>query len=127
MTGPSGRAGFIVPTGIATDDSTKAFFGHIATSGRLASLFDFENRSGLFPAVDSRMKFCLLTIGSTTEATFGFFLTDTKQLADERRTFTLAAEDFSCLNPNTRTCPIFRSRADAELTRRIYQGDCLVS
>ena len=25
------------------------------------------------------------------------------------------------LNPNTRTCPIFRSRADAELTKAIYR------
>jgi hypothetical protein len=29
ITAPTGRAGFIVPTGIATDDSTKAYFGHI--------------------------------------------------------------------------------------------------
>jgi hypothetical protein len=35
ITAPTGRAGFIVPTGIATDDSTKAFFGHITQSGRL--------------------------------------------------------------------------------------------
>ena len=39
-----GRAGLIVPTGIATDDSTKVFFQHIITSQRLVSLFDFENR-----------------------------------------------------------------------------------
>ncbi len=45
----SGRAGFIVPTGIATDDSTKAYFAHIAESGKLTSLFDFENREGIFP------------------------------------------------------------------------------
>ncbi len=25
------------------------------------------------------------------------------------------------LNPNTRTCPIFRSRQDAELTKAIYR------
>jgi hypothetical protein len=30
----NGRAGFIVPTGIATDDSTKAFFGHITQQSR---------------------------------------------------------------------------------------------
>ncbi len=35
---PTGRAGFIVPTGIATDDSTKAFFAHITqTRGWSAS------------------------------------------------------------------------------------------
>ena len=26
------------------------------------------------------------------------------------------------LNPNTRTCPIFRSRFDCELTKRIYRN-----
>jgi hypothetical protein len=120
MTAPNGRAGFIAPTGIATDDSTKAFFGNIATSGRLASLFDFENRQGLFPAVDSRMKFCLLTIGEVSESSFAFFLAATAQLNDEPRRFTLTREDFVLINPNTRTCPVFRSRADAELTRAIY-------
>ena len=31
------------------------------------------------------------------------------------------ADDFALLNPNTRTCPIFRSRRDAELTKAIYR------
>ncbi|HQY31651.1 MAG TPA: N-6 DNA methylase, partial [Thermomicrobiales bacterium] len=57
-----GRAGVIVPTGIATDDTNKVFFGSMVESGKLASLFDFENREGVFPAVDSRMKFSLLTL-----------------------------------------------------------------
>jgi len=118
--GKTGRAGFIVPTGIATDDSTKAFFGHIAQSGQLASLYDFENREKIFAAVDSRMKFCLLTLGHTEQAEFAFFLTNTQQLNDSRRRFALTAEDFSRINPNTLTCPVFRSRMDAELTKKIY-------
>ena len=44
MLNPRGRAGLIVPTGIATDDSTKAFFDKIATRQSLVSLYDFENR-----------------------------------------------------------------------------------
>lgn len=121
ITAKTGRAGFIVPTGIATDDSTKAYFGHIAQSGQLASLYDFENREKIFAAVDSRMKFCLLTLGQSEQAEFAFFLTNTQQLADSRRRFALSADDFSRINPNTLTCPVFRSRMDAELTRKIYQ------
>ena len=45
---PPGRAGVIVPTGIATDSSTSAFFGDLIARHRLAALFDFENRDGLF-------------------------------------------------------------------------------
>lgn len=52
---------------------------------------------------------------------FAFFLTNTEQLRDERRVFNLTKEDFNRLNPNTKTCPVFRTRADAELTRKIYE------
>lgn len=120
ITATSGRAGFIVPTGIATDDSTKAYFGTLATGGRLASLYDFENREAIFPGVHRSYKLCLLTIGSATEAEFAFFLTQTSQLTDDRRRFALSADDFSRINPNTLTCPVFRARRDAELTRKIY-------
>ena len=118
--GQRGRAGFIVPTGIATDDSTKAYFAYIAQGSRLVSLYDFENREGIFPGVHRSYKFCLLTLGATQSAEFGFFFTQTAQLADARRRFTLAAEDFARINPNTLTCPVFRSRKDAELTKKIY-------
>lgn len=119
----AGQAGIIVPTGIATDDSTKAYFEAISIGRRLVSLYDFENRKKLFPAVDSRMKFSLLTLGNDVAATgFAFFLTDTLQLKDKRRHFTLSGDDIRLLNPNTRTCPVFRSQADAELTKKIYRN-----
>jgi len=121
LIGPKGRSGVIVPTGIATDNSTKAYFDAISSGGRLVSLYDFENRGGLFPAVDSRMKFALLTLGDDVEATdFVFFATAVNQLADDRRHFTLNADDIALINPNTRTCPVFRSQMDAELTKKIY-------
>ena len=59
-----GRVGCIVPTGIATDDTTKFFFQEVVEKKSLVSLLDFENRQGLFPAVDSRMRFCLFTSGA---------------------------------------------------------------
>jgi N-6 DNA Methylase len=120
LAGESGRAGLIVPTGIATDDSTKAFFGALTTQNRLASLFDFENKEGLFPTVHRSFKFCLLTFGRAERANFVFFASNVHQLLDSRRQFQLAAEDFAMLNPNTRTCPVFRSRRDADLTKKIY-------
>lgn len=118
---PEGRSGAIVPTGIATDATTAPFFDHLVSGRRLVGLIDFENREALFPAVDSRMKFCLLTMGGETDAgEFAFVLTDPAQLEDPRRRFTLTPEDISRINPNTRVAPVFRSRADAELTASIY-------
>jgi len=121
LSGPKGRTGVIVPTGIATDATTAPFFAAMVEKKRLSQLVDFENRAKLFPAVDSRMKFCLLTLGHDEGvARFAFFLTDPAQLAEPERNFTLPPEAIARLNPNTRTAPVFRSCADAELTAKVY-------
>jgi hypothetical protein len=121
LIGPDGRAGLIVPTGIATDNSTKAFFDGVSSGGRLVSLYDFENRDAIFPGVHRSYKFAVLTLGEKVESTdFVFFATAVNQLADQRRHFTLSADDIALINPNTRTCPVFRSQMDAELTKNIY-------
>jgi hypothetical protein len=73
----SGRAGIIVPTGIATDDTTKRFFADLNQQRQLVSLYDFENREKLFAEVDSRYRFSLLTLGATSAPTrFVFFATN---------------------------------------------------
>ena len=122
ITAPVGRAGFIVPTGIATDDSTKAYFGHITQNRRLVSLYDIENREAVFPSVHRSYKFCLLTLGVAEQAEFVCFATQVSQLADPRRRFTLTPEEFRLINPNTLTCPVFRSERDAELTKKLYRA-----
>lgn len=117
------RGGVIVPTGIATDATTAPFFAHLVEARRLARLVDFENRAGLFPAVHSAMKFALLTIGRNEAAAyFAFFLTAPSQLAEPERNFTLSPAQIAAINPNTKTAPVFRSRADAELTAKIYMN-----
>lgn len=50
-----------------------------------------------------------------------FFAHDVEDLRDPERRFTLSPQEIALLNPNTRTCPIFRSRRDAELTKMIYR------
>ena len=91
----------------------------------LVSLYDFENRKNLFPAIDSRMKFCLLTLTGlarpvTKGAEFVFFAHKVEDLQEYERRFTLTTGDLAMINPNTRTCPIFRSKRDMELTKAIY-------
>lgn len=117
-----GASGFIVPTGIATDDGNKFFFSDLVENDRLISLFDFENRKALFPAVHRSYKFSLLTVGDKKDqdTKFGFFLTDVAHLADRERIFTISTKDFVNINPNTKTTPIFRTRKDAELTAVLY-------
>ena len=122
---PRGRAGMIVPTGISTDHSTKRFFNHIVSQKRLVSLFDFENREAIFAGVHRSYKFCLLTLGgknnSVPAAEFAFFLHQAEHLKEPERRFELSEEDFILFNPNTRTCPIFRTRRDLEIARKMYR------
>jgi hypothetical protein len=116
-----GRAGVIVPTGIATDATTAPFFAALVDQRRLARLIDFENREATFPNVHRSYKFSLLTIASGIDsAEFTFFLTDTSQLAEPNRTFCFSPAQIALINPNTKTVPVFRSTVDAELTARVY-------
>ncbi|MCY4234732.1 MAG: N-6 DNA methylase [Cyanobacteria bacterium MAG CAR2_bin_4] len=117
----AGRAGLVLPTGIITDSFTQHFCRHILENNHVISIYDFENRAGLFPSVHRSFKFCLLTMGNDgREADFVFFATAVGQLKDWRRHFTLVANDIALINSNTRTCPLFRSTMDAELTKKIY-------
>ena len=123
---PRGLAGFIAPTGLVTDDTTKLFFQAIITTKALVSVLDFENKQKIFPTVAPVMKFCLVTMGSGAipmreRVDFVFFAHTLADLGDSARRFTLTADDLALLNPNTRTCPIFRSRSDAELTKAIHR------
>ncbi|MFN9871935.1 MAG: Eco57I restriction-modification methylase domain-containing protein [Cyanobacteriota bacterium] len=121
LLGPTGRSGIIIPTGIATDNSTKAFFEAVTSQGMLISLYDFRTGPGLFPEIGhQRFKFCLMTLGHSIQTDFVFFALGVGELSDDRRHFTLGSSDFSLLNPNTRTCPVFRSRMDADLAKKVY-------
>ncbi len=120
-----GRFGFVLPTGIATDATTQYFFKDLVKRANLVSLYDFENRRPLFEGVDSRFKFCLLTLTGRDErvaqAEFAFFAHDPSDLLKEDARFELTPEEIQLLNPNTGTCPIFRTRRDAEITLGIYR------
>ncbi|GAA0460446.1 hypothetical protein Ade02nite_14730 [Paractinoplanes deccanensis] len=120
-----GRLGLIVPTGIATDATTRFFFQDLVRRGALVALHDFENSAPLFAGVHRSFKFALLSLAGRASreaaADFAFFLRDPAELADPARRFTLTPGEIQLLNPRTGTSPVFRGRHDAELTLRIYR------
>jgi hypothetical protein len=123
LTSKHGRAGVIVPTGIATDATTSPFFAHLVTGRRLAAVLSFENEEMIFPSIHHAMKFCLMILRSeddTKPIDFVFFARQIAALSDRDRRFTLSSEDIARINPNTKTAPVFRSSADAELAAKIY-------
>jgi hypothetical protein len=123
---PRGRVGLLVPSGIATDNTTREFFAALVDSKALIGLYDFENRLRIFPDVDGRFKFSVLLFGGSemkpAQADFVFFAHRMENLKDKNRHIALSGKDIALLNPNTRTCPIFRTRRDAELTKAVYRS-----
>ena len=128
-----GHSGLLIPSGIASDNTTREFFGDLVASEQLVALYDFENRQGLFPDVHRSFKFSIFIVGGSEagvrEADFVFFAHSAEDLNDEERHIHLSHDDMALMNPNTRTCPIFRSdpitgetaRRNADLCKGIYQ------
>ena len=122
---PDGFVGLLTPSGIYADKTAARFFQSVSTTGRVGGLFDFENRKIFFKDVHASFKFCVLVFGGEErrfdETECAFFLHDTATVKDPGRCFPLAPDDFARVNPNTGTAPVFRTRRDAEITRRIYE------
>jgi hypothetical protein len=124
--GGAGRLGIIVPTGIATDATTQYFFKDLVTRRSLSSLYDFQTGSGLWQEIGhSTFKFCLLTLVGRDlrepASDFAFFARSVLDLHRPDVRFELTPDEIALLNPNTGTCPVFRSRRDAEITLGIYR------
>ena len=121
----SGHLGLILPTGVATDAFNQYFFKDLVKNESIASLYDFENAKPLFEGVHRSFKFCLLTLTGRdrrqSAADFAFFAHDPSDLERPGRRFTLSPEEIELLNPNTGTCPVFRSRRDAEIALGVYK------
>ncbi len=124
LVAPTGRVGIVLPSGFASDSFSQEHFAALHGEGRIVSLYDFENRLGLFPGVDSRYRFCLLTVGgkgASAETDFVFFAHAVSDLADADRHVRLSQEAVCALNPLSRTAPLFRFRRDYTLTLKLQQ------
>jgi hypothetical protein len=125
---PNGMLGLLVPSGIASDQSSSSFFRKLSSSARVRSIIDFFNRrldgSLFFPDVYYRFKFCAYVVGGSGRqfetAQYGFFIRDLVEIDDPNRVFPISANEIETMNPNSGTAPIFRSRRDKDITATIY-------
>jgi hypothetical protein len=122
----NGRAGLLNVSGLATDDSGKVLIAELMQSSTLVNFYDFENRKGLFPAVDSRYKFSAITVAGSAPrgvraADFFFFAQTVDDLHDSARHVEFSVNDIRLLNPLSGNCPVFRERRQAEMVKAIYR------
>jgi hypothetical protein len=117
----NGKAGIIIPTGIATNDTTKDLFSKCIEDKKLESFYGFINSKKIFKDIKDYITFALITLGKSNEAKFCFSLTSVQQIQDKSRMFSLTLSDLEKINPNTKTAPVFRTSIDAELTKKLYK------
>lgn len=119
-----GRMGIIVPSGIVTDDTTKYFFQDLIAKNALKSVTSFENEEHIFLNVHNAFKFCLLNVTGSDIINHMiemiFFVRNLEEINDSSKKYRLQSQDFALFNPNTLTCPTFRTFRDFEIARRIY-------
>lgn len=122
---PRGRGGILNVSGLATDDSGKAFIADLMRTRTLVSFLDFENKDALFASVHRSYKFSAITFSGSEKAgsnraDFVFFAHSIEDLRDPNRHIEFSVEDILLLNPISGNCPVFRERRQAELVKAIY-------
>ncbi|MDN5749620.1 MAG: N-6 DNA methylase, partial [Pseudonocardia sp.] len=123
IVGPDGAAGIITPTGLATDNTTAPFFADTLRAKRLLAFYDFENEAKIFPGVHNQFRFAITALSGSrwvaNRTRLAFYTRFVEDVADRR--FDLTPEEVLAINPNTGTLPMFRTRADAEITLGVYR------
>ncbi len=129
LAGKGGRVGFLVPSGLYSDNGTGALRTLFLRRCRWEWLFGIENRQKIFP-IDSRSKFnpVIVEKGGSTEAIRTAFmrrsLDDWERAENIVTPYTRAqVEQFS---PKSRAILEIQSRRDLEILEKIYANSVLL-
>ncbi|MGO9338838.1 MAG: Eco57I restriction-modification methylase domain-containing protein [Terracidiphilus sp.] len=124
LTNSDGAAALLLPNGLVTGFTYRAFLRELLESRTLASFYGFENEDKIFPAVHNETKFGILTMTGKQRPVvrpwFTAHLRQPEQVYDPLRRYSLTAEQVEAISPNTLNLPAFRWAADAEVTATIH-------
>jgi len=125
-----GEMGLIVPSGIYTDKGATALRRLFLSRCNWRWLFVFENREGIFDAVDSRFKFCPVIVqkGGRTDAIQTRFMERHLEAWEKAEPSALAypraqVERFS---PYTRAILELRTAQDLKILEKMYANGVLL-
>lgn len=112
-----GRLGMVIPSGLTTNAYERPLWHSFVKNGFVSAVYDFENSKGLFPGIDSRVKFSLIVLVKHVEERFktACWLSDVAELRESERVVVLGLEDLARFSPDDLALPQFRRNADLDL------------
>lgn len=124
LTSPTGYAGLIIPTGLVSGFTYRAFLAELLSTKSLVAFYGFENEDLIFPHITNKVKFGLLTIAGTDvrieQPWFTAHIRQPSEIADSEKRYALTVDEIRAINPNTLNLPAFRWSRDAEVTAAIH-------
>ena len=117
-----GAIGVVLPVGILLDEATKSFTEYVFSHHLLGSFYHFTNTARIFPDVDSRYTFALLTLKRSDSADFVCYAEIAEQLDNNLRHVNINQSIIKIVNPNTNTALLPRSDYDMDLCLKIYKN-----
>ena len=121
--------GLLIPSGIATEQTSQVFFSRLIEGQAASCYFDFFNKraSGplFFPDVYYRFKFSVLVFSGGErqfpECRFATFVRDMDELNDPAKVFTMGLAHFRLVNPNSMTAPVYKASRDRQIATALYE------
>ena len=126
-----GMLAVVVPSGILTNEGAKDLRKAMLKM-RIVSIYGFENRRKIFPEVDSRYKFILLTASNTTpQSDFeaAFYLHDVASLhgkTEKDKFLSMPIDLIRLTSPDMFAISEVRSRKDVEILNQVYSKHACV-
>jgi hypothetical protein len=127
LLGPSGRAGVLVPAGVAADRSSSALLRALLGAGALELMYLLDPPAPIFEGVSRRVGIAMLVLRGgphraqpTATARVAVGVTDPTAVEPER-CWTLDAATLRLVNPNTGTAPLFSSARDAVIVTAAHR------
>lgn len=126
LTKSTGYAGLIIPTGLVSGFTYRAFLGELLSTQSLVAFYGFENEDLIFPHITNKVKFGLLTMAGREvwieQPWFTAHIRQPSEIADPEKRYALTVDEIRAINPNTLNLPAFRWSKDAKVTAAIHMA-----
>lgn len=115
ISSPNGSIAQILPTAIATSVYNAELFSKLINNSWVAIFIDFINTKGIFPAVDSRFRFSLLSVSKAKKEESLFAFMQTSALEARNNLTPITREELAVISPLTLAPPMVQTIKDKQL------------